>query len=190
MVKVAYEGRKNMTRRIEGLKVLNEHPDEWTFTGWIEQGLAQFERKNNEVIQIKPRYRVGDECWIKERWASGRKYDNRPPRLIPVDREIWFPDEVRWNFDSRKGKARSSRFMCKWMARCWLRITKVNDPHQIQTIREEDCIAEGIVPNERESYTDGFHNLWNRLHPKPGERWEDNPWVFCYEFEMIEGKPQ
>ena len=30
-----------------------------------------------------------------------------------------------------------------------------------------------------------FGNFWNATHKKPEEKWEANPWVFAYEFEII-----
>jgi len=196
MVKAAYESRKTMTRRIEGLKVLNAHPERWRFTGWVE-GKAVFENSTGYPVAIKPRYRVGDECWIKEVWATNKQYDNLPPRQIPPCAEIWFPDELGWEHDKHnRGKVRTSRFMCKWMARRWLRITKVNDPERVNAISINDICAEGVCDTRTpqneivETYHEKFAQLWDSLHKKPDERFEHGPWAFSYEFEMIEGKPK
>lgn len=203
MVKAIYEERKTNTRRIEGLKRLNDKPDDWVFDGWVDdpavvqQGEAQFTNKDWGIVHIKPRYRVGDELWVKETWAADRQYDSMPPRAIPAGSNIWFPDELGWKRDKHMGKVRSSRFMPKKFARLWLRVTAVKDPHQIQTISDKDILAEGIVgdiygeefgiapTSDPRSASIYFVDLWNRLHKKPGERWEDNSWAFPYVFKRI-----
>lgn len=198
MVKAILEGRKTQTRRIEGLKILNEHPERWTFLGWTE-GKAVFVNATGYPVHIKPRYRVGDELWVKEIWAIRTDTEPNTPKAkhymrYKVDGEDL---EMEWHNYERW---RSPRFMPKWAARLWLRVTAVKDPHQVQNIREEDAEFEGceyfggypideLSPRTTvgfKSTIEVFAALWNCLHPKPGERWEDNPWHFTYETKRIE----
>ena len=124
------------------MKILNEHPERWTFLGWTE-GKAVFVNATGYPVHIKPRYRVGDVLRVK-------------------------------GTDTR------------------LRVTAVKDPHQIQNISEKDAIAEGFKISGKDGRSQGypwteiFRAVWDNLHPKPGERWEDNCWVFGYEIERIE----
>jgi len=198
-----YDRTKTETRRIEGLKILNEHPEQWVFTGWFD-GQVHF-CNCGQIKKIKPRYRVGDECWIKEgfRCTGGGSWKGllyradgddtvqsfcgvNDGRARTLAESLW----SQWDhyaYETRIGCGwRSSRFMPKWASRGKVRILQVKDPERVSTISEEDCIAEGIIPNERESYTDGFHNLWDSLHTKPDERFEHGPWEFPYVFELIE----
>jgi hypothetical protein len=32
-----------------------------------------------------------------------------------------------------------------------------------------------------------FKALWETLHTKPGERWEDNPWIVAVSFDVHRG---
>lgn len=172
--------------------------------------------KCGEKTRYAP-YRVGDILWVKEphylwgywkkngqtktgrqKWkfvyrkSMGVRYpDNLPPIVCTKKDELgWFK--------------RTGRFMPKWAARHWLRVTAVKDPQQIQNISEEDAKAEGIRssqlphritiyyagdypnPTAAETARGAFRNLWNRLHPLPGERWEDGPWTFPCVIERFE----
>ena len=75
---------------------------------------------------------------------------------------------------------------------------------RLQDISEQDAIAEGLealtvfndgpnkwsvqigggslsAPTARET----FALLWNSLHTKLGERWDDNPWIYALTFEVV-----
>lgn len=59
---------------------------------------------------------------------------------------------------------------------------------QLQDITAEDALAEGIGPDLTD--TDriaAFAALWDRIHTKPGTRWDDNPEVWVLEFELAGG---
>ena len=64
---------------------------------------------------------------------------------------------------------------------------------RLQDISEEDAIAQRpqysiIDPFCNATPIDLFKILWNCTHKKPEEKWEANPWVFVYEFEVINFK--
>jgi hypothetical protein len=223
MVKAFLKDRKTNTRRIEGLKVLNDEPDRWKLWATHYNPLEytfedlhdtlekrQSEMRGQKIKIIKPRYRVGDEMYIKETWAMRTDTEPDTPKAKHylrykaggTDLEMEWHNYERW---------RSSRFMPKWAARLWYRVKAVRDPQRIRDISEEDCIAEGVhapqCPDcgytqldcriqldhrlcgkpEPQSARVPFGILWNSLHKKPGARWEDNPWVFPYELKRIEG---
>lgn len=136
------------------------------------------------------------------------KADDGP--IEPQMMRLWDTEQKKWVLEETEESAwppdkwNSSHCMPKDFARLWRRVTAVKDPHQIQNISEEDAIAEGIrivhLPHKVTLYhvadwpdpmaadipRGAFYNLWNRLHPKPGERWEDHPWVWPTVFERIE----
>jgi len=82
---------------------------------------------------------------------------------------------------------------------------------RLQEIREVDCLAEGPRikgyaefgrghPSSLDGvmvHTDEEHvfatprcwyrELWNSLHDKPGERWDDNPWIVAINFDVHRG---
>lgn len=205
MVKAILDGRKTQTRRIIPL----EHHGFYKNAVLLPDGTYCFNGYGTADFKFcKPHYQVGDELWIRETWAADRPYDSFPPRTIPIASSLWFPDQLGWKRDKQMGKVRSPRFMPKWAARLWLRVKAILDPHRIQTISEEEAIAEGINATgccrcSMDDYIEGvrfcgkcnkpflgldieFGSLWNRLHPTPGERFEDSPWVFPYVFERFE----
>ena len=190
-VKAIYEDRKSNMRRLIDLP----SDVEWQFEAKMKDGTYCFEHGKGLGYGCcfrKPRYQVGDELWVCQAWAADRQYDSLPPRAIPTASSIWFSDELGWKHDKHMGKVRSSYFMRKDFARLWLRVTAVKDPRQIQEMSINDIRAEGVCDTRTpqneivETYYEKFSQLWNRLHKKPGERWEDDPWVFPTVFKRIE----
>lgn len=104
--------------------------------------------------------------------------------------------------------------MPRWASRLWLEVTDVR-VELLQSISDVDCIAEGPRVKgwaqfgtggygARPSSLDGmmvhtdqdhvyatprcwYRELWQSLHTKPGERWEDNPWVVAISFDVHHG---
>lgn len=74
----------------------------------------------------------------------------------------------------------------KEMARTFLRVVNVRVA-RLQDISEQDCLAEGMPLEEKglDVFAMWYRNLWNKTAPK-GYKWEDNPYVFVYEFEKVE----
>ena len=73
-----------------------------------------------------------------------------------------------------------------------LRITSVK-VERLRDISNDDAIAEApqyrvIDPFGNATPIDLFKILWNYTHKKPEEKWEVDPWVFVYEFEVINFK--
>jgi hypothetical protein len=68
---------------------------------------------------------------------------------------------------------------------------QINGIHleHLQDITEDDAIAEGARAWDADligvSARDSFSGLWNTIHTKRGERWEDNPLVWVLEFEVV-----
>ncbi|MCG3706415.1 hypothetical protein L5F43_07945 [Aliarcobacter butzleri] len=95
----------------------------------------------------------------------------------------------------------------KEMARIFLKVTNVR-VERLQDISDEDCIKEGIVEVTKDNQVFKFciydkkdysstpwqdmprnpqkvyKKLWNSI-AKDGYKWEDNPYVFVYEFERL-----
>ena len=100
------------------------------------------------------------------------------------------------------------RFMPKWAARIWLRITDVR-LEQVQEISYEDIVAEGcevlgpgFVDGEPPSVDaavahdvmwdilaqDKFRDQWDSIYAARGLAYEGNPWAWVYTFERIKRK--
>ena len=196
-IRLSREGKKTQTRRIIKLST----DVEWTYKGTVD-GQLLFEHYNPEglidgLCFRKPRYRVGDLCYLPEPWAADKQYDNYKPSEIPELSFMFYGDERLVN---KCGCKRPARFMCRWMARHRVRITKVLDPHRIQMISEEDLKKEmdyaayldwkeeicNIAPpgSHISSFRETFVDQWESIHG-PGA-WVRNDWVLPIVYEWVE----
>jgi hypothetical protein len=67
--------------------------------------------------------------------------------------------------------------MPKEAARLFLEVKNVR-VERLQAITEEDARAEGFA-------WERFASYWDTLYAKCGYSWENNPWVWVYEFMRI-----
>lgn len=95
---------------------------------------------------------------------------------------------------------RDAKTMPEWVARHHYKIKNIRFK-LLQDISEEDCISEGLVtscevPEDvlkilpfgdsltiQEAYKE---YIWDKLPYEAPYKWEDNPYVFVYEFERVE----
>jgi hypothetical protein len=109
------------------------------------------------------------------------------------------------------GKSRPSIHMPRWASRILLEVKSVR-VERVQDITHADCLAEGIRevtkddrlmkyclydhPMDRymsltpwhlmpENAIDAFRSLWNSINEKRGYGWNENPWVWVVEFEVV-----
>lgn len=127
-----------------------------------------------------------DECTVEYRADLSPRCTDSPGR--------WPRDEVggpKW---------RSATQMPRWASRLTLDVSDVR-VQRLQEIGEENAVAEGVRqmedsgvfvgregprnrvtpwPTAREAFAD----IWDSLHAKPGERWDDNPWICALSFAV------
>jgi hypothetical protein len=199
MVQAILAGRKTQTRRTatnipeDAVKVWHDPKDGWVCQN--EEGECLYDAK------VKPKCSVGDVLWVRETWAPLRE----PDLPVRFKADHLNPSSVRWY---------PSIHLHKRNAGIWLRCTGVR-AERLHDISEQDAIAEGIEfrdirPTElngrvfSRTYKDymeknlrtplpllSFMTLWQSLNnkpPKDGEvdgRWDANPWVWVYEFEVL-----
>lgn len=135
------------------------------------------------------------ECWLEqlESDIDNEKIFYKADMEDAVKEGVSFEDVV-W---------KPSIHMPKKYARIFLKVTNVR-VERLQDIYDKDCIKEGVrelgncIPpnydiNAKQYYInnsfyktkkDAFKGLWNSI-AKDGYRWEDNPYVFVYEFERV-----
>lgn len=165
--------------------------------------------------EIWPRYRTGDQLWVKETHAYVGTCD---PGLL-----IWradYPACVPGQYenvptDPREIKWSASLLMPRRAARLTMRCSEVR-LERLQDISEGDAIQEGIiertmvidikcyggppieetarryfVPGDDYPYEDAvsaYRALWQNINRQ--SVWDQNPWVWVYEFaDVTEGKP-
>lgn len=81
----------------------------------------------------------------------------------------------------------ASIHMPKELARIFLKVTNVR-VERLQDISRKDVLSEGIrehAVNQFHPHTCLFETFWNST-AKDGYKYLDNPYVFVYEFEMVE----
>ena len=197
MIKAIRDKRKTVTRRLAGLKEINECPDDWKLSGF-NFGVVHFWNKNDvnmPAVRVKPReggkYQVGETVYIKEAWAGAPWQDDLPPSEMSQEPGLLAykacPEDINYCL---AGKWRSPLFMPAWAARDFLKITDVR-AERLQEITSEDCIAEGIAKEYRHIFfektsrhlIDEYKELWNSINKE--HPWESNPWIFRYQFEEV-----
>jgi hypothetical protein len=195
MTKAILDGRKVQTRRViksdeEFIKKLmvNLYND-YSFDNFIER---------------EAKYQIGETIWVREparviemfdkdnekvefsfQYLSDMSFGNMkvPSRFISKNvNEYKYPKWLELGQGIPNG-------CIKEMARIFLKITNVR-VERLQDITLDDIIAEGwnkstgFYNSDLDSALDWWETLWDKTAPK-GYKWEDNPYVFVYEFERV-----
>lgn len=148
-------------------------------------------------------YPPGTRLWVRETWQKNywneAMIPNKYAYKASPETWIYFSEEEK----RLKKKWRSPRFMPKAAARLWLEVKNVR-VERLQNINHEDAIAEGTLQwiceeHKSGSYFDNamrgaacakperaFALLWDSINAKRGYPWENNDWVWVYEFMRIE----
>lgn len=187
------EGRKTQTRRIIKFPKHTYTPDiSWVASvnpdgknGWIAWGPKPVDDETSRKWYpngggFRSAYRPGETVAIAAALARD-----------PINNVIRFRannELACWTAWPWKNNVLSARFCPLWCCKHTAKIVKVR-AEQVQGISEADAVAEGmeVYPIKQATWSnrDSFFLLWNTLHPRPGENWESNPWVFVYEFIKV-----
>lgn len=177
MVRALLDSRKTQTRQVtfcdcECVKKLGGSPycNLCGGAGW----------KPTIWQSVKP----GDRLWVREAFVM------ETPIMGIGKRPFYRADDP----PDSTSKYKPSIHMPRWASRLTLVVTATK-MERVQEISEDDARAEGAVPVENGwSYEPGnirlcgssapgaYYCLWQSLHTKPGERWEDNPEVVALTF--------
>lgn len=159
MVKAILEGRKTQTRR-------------------IVKDIVTAIKPGTSPIQYKG-INKGDILWVRETFGETLDENANTIFYYKADHDVW-------------DKYKPSIHMPKEAARLFLKVTNVRVERLID-ISEEDAMAEGVLftwyDEKRnikiEAAKSIFLRLWKEIYPKS----ENNPFVFVYEFEVMD-KPK
>lgn len=180
-----------VTRRLDHLKEINQEPDKFTFSKYIQEPTepnanGYFVREDGGgVAFIKPRYHTGEVVYVKEAY-----------KIIDVDPEDSgaFPTQVEYAdgvqiWLSRPltiakimpDKWRSPLFMPAWAARTFLEIVSVR-PERLQDLSYSDYRKEGFEPLIG-NWDVSFARLWDSINKDFS--WSSNPFVWRIEFKRV-----
>ena len=179
MVKAILDGRKTQTRRVIPLK-----NNDLIFTGFVvsstaknREGYCAFGKNKEQDLEfIKPKYKVGDALYVREKCVD--EYPNG--FCFKEDYE-----EEEWN-----NRYLIKQYCNKLNARIFLKVTNVR-VERLQDISVRDIEkATGwrreiySYSNKNKAFFKDYRDFWNST-AKDGYKWEENPYVFVYEFERI-----
>ncbi len=193
MTKAILDGRKVQTRRvlkdsrIEDIYI-NENGKKVVLIWGSENYLSKY-------IEVNSKYQVGETIWVRE-----------PAKVVEADEingtfTYEYLADLQWSRDDIPERFENARWIwnkqgipngcIKEMARIFLKITDVR-VERLQDISSHDIFAEGIPAKNscslQEASADAkekWIKLWNSTAPN-GYKWEDNPYVFVYEFGRVE----
>lgn len=159
----------------------------------------------NKTVFVNPIYRLNELLYVKETFMP---YDTIGS-MVAGKRQFLYKASfgIEWSefIEERHGEWCSPNAMTKLYARLFLRITNVR-AERLQDITPEDCIREGIKPETpmhmvgfyggkqlkravRDGCVNDYAELWNSIYLKRDNgkySWENNPYVFVYEFSKID----
>lgn len=206
---LAYLARKkDQTRRVKGLKLINQDPDAWQLIfspKSADIGFISFGHKTDrsrKVVHVKfPYGKVGDLLYFKETWRAWEDPDTGQDFIkYRADEMLISPVEFGWDqtmpddwehLVGRFDKWQSGMFMAQRFAR--FRDVKILSVkiERLFEITEEDARLEGVTcPPPKgiihsASYRDEYFKLWDKINGKtlPASM---NPWVWVYRFQSYD----
>jgi hypothetical protein len=183
MILAYLDGRKTQTRRTKGLNKINENSDQWHFEGFTN-GKALFLNGGREMEITLPYGRVGDTLYFKETYQLS-VFDLGAQQRIYYKADVAFPVSKNKILDEI-GKWRSPMFMKREYSRFYdIPILKVR-VERLHDITEDDAQKEGVSAwhgtTHGTTYISPYSALWDSINAKRGYSWENNGWVWVYEF--------
>lgn len=183
MVKAILMGEKTKTRRIVTKESVINDPN--IVLSYLTDGdcFAHFRGKGNHVdcAGFVSKYKIDDILWVREAWQYSDDLKN-PYWYKQHAKEEYLPEYFE------KMKWRPSIHMPKEACRLFLKVKSIK-VERLQDITDEEAKAEGVetldfYPGYDISSRGKFEGLWNLINEEIV--WDQNPWVWVYEFERIE----
>lgn len=193
LTQAVIEGRKTMTRRIEGGVKFQEMAEcAWYVFYDDHRELIDFidgrSRCNIHIYSQKSRYKAGEIVAVAQSY-------NEATREFPHLKTTLVGHDITW---SEPGCTNKMYVKADLMPH-QIRITNIRC-ERLQDISDADCLKEGIrylpkidkfyfedVRREEGFYFDNHREAFASLIDKVSGRgtWKRNPWVVVYEFELV-----
>lgn len=191
LTKAVLDGRKTMTRRVIPAKAIEYILAEFK-QGYFEGTLDAFDSDKKYIEQYYLVEKCGKCFRPGDIVAVAQKYKDIMPYLVDSFRQPspdYMIDKPGYN---------NKMFVRADLMPHQIRITSVR-VERIQEISDEDCLREGIIDGKVEPKLYGLKNgkHYDTAHtPREAfailikkmagkKAWDDNPWVFVYEFELV-----
>lgn len=200
MVRALLDGRKGQTRRLIKPQPVDTVTSAGNYSNSREGVTNQWSWLSGDPRdcdtwgfegEFKVPYAPGDRLYVRE---AAQQVGEGYLTIYRADYLACVPAHFEGvpTLEELKTPWRPSIHMPRAWSRMWLLVTDVR-VQRVAEISASDCYAEGIerpagpflgsykcaIDNAR----NGFRTLWNSLHAKPGETWEDNPWIVAVSFE-------
>lgn len=201
LTQAVLDGRKTMTRRIikcprtfkgewvAGFNIHRRHSDK-KIVDW--PCMYDADEREFDMGEIFPKYKVGEVVAIAQSYLD----------LSLAEVSQWKSNGNKTTINSLAGWT-NKLFVKSRLMPHHIRITNIKI-ERLQDISDEDCLKEGIVqkfdtdgtpryrvPCEKHTWAyatdsarDAYHFLIDKVSGKG--TWESNPYVFVYEFELID----
>lgn len=188
MVAALADGRKTATRR-----PLSNQPIKngafWDFKWGAGSSLDYLPIVAGHATANAAPFKVGDLIWVRETFCLGRldEVDAEHPadRTLFVDQGCGDEYFIQKEWAVSKGadeldevKWKPSIHMPRKASRLTLRVTDVRC-ERLQKIGRQQVIKEGF-----NDWT-GFAFAWSCIYSSSGKGWDESPWVWVIEFEVI-----
>lgn len=167
-------------------------------------GLQAFFNINDLELGAKsPLGGVGDVVWIKEPFYAKQEVWDQHHTRQPI---IYQADTDKYNELLDEGYLRlQAQVMPKWASRMVLKLTNI-DVVKLQDLDSDTVRALGSYLNQCDCFSDAknpsfmgfkfnqnwcadhgdeFHVFWHNRFAKSEYAWDENPWVWLYDFELI-----
>lgn len=206
MVRALLDGRKTQTRRLCAWANNPNSPQLTYIVSCDEPGW--FGDEEGEV-RFRTFCAPGDRLWVREEWSTHAAFDGIRAGDVKAGSMVYTRADDLWHnagdtVGAPYGRRRASMHMPRKLSRLWLSVTDVR-VQRLQDCSEADAIGEGvsvIAPPEKDGWrhfgvegtsvdrptpVKAYETLWDSLHTKAGERWDDNPWVVAVSFDVHHG---
>lgn len=205
LIKPIQRRRKTETRRLTGLDIINQSPDDWELeicaTGLDLKYYAVFRRFNEDhppqwiTKEIASPYGgPGDTLWVRENWYVVKGFDDIKPRNLPHNDVLMKGYMADGDKPEWAGKTRPSIHMPRWFSRIEL-LNQDITVERLHDIKEDSVRREGAgrevrqmwlfgldAEGRRKVYRDSFRTLWIEINGQ--ESWDRNPWVWVVNFTL------
>ena len=194
MVRAILDGRKTQTRRIIKSKYFDSNSIEFIGKNSIQGNILKYKFLDSIIKEFEHSFIFSNskikECdilYVRETWQKMWLDLTNSEIMYKASPETyghWNPETIIF---------KPSIHMPKQYARIFLRVGNIR-VERLQDISIEDILKEGI--SHMQHYQEGdvckgstqlkreWQELWNST-TKDGYKWEDNPYVFVYEFHRI-----